>query len=184
MNKVLKSLLFLDGIFILAAGMLGPIYAIFVERIGGDILDASGAMAGFSLSFALIVFLVSRWEDHVKFKKRLIFTGYTLSAFAFLAYYFVGNPFELLLVQILLGVSGAIVTPAYDAAYSLFLDKGKFASEWGAWETVNRAVTGVAAIIGGLIAFEFGFKILFLVMFAISLPGMLIAYSLLKKSNF
>ena len=184
MNKVLKALLSLDAAFILASGMLGPIYAIFVEQIGGDILDASGAMAGFSFSFAIIVFLISRWEDRVKHKKTLIFAGYTVTAVAFLGYYLIENPFDLLVVQMLLGVGGAITTPAYDGVYSRFLDKGKFISEWGVWETMNSAVLGIAALAGGFIAFEFGFRSLFIVMFVIAVLGMIASGAMLKKTSF
>ena len=36
MNKALKILLSTNAIILLAAAMLGPIYAIFVEEIGGS----------------------------------------------------------------------------------------------------------------------------------------------------
>jgi predicted MFS family arabinose efflux permease len=105
-------------------------------------------------------------------------------AITFLFYYFVSNSFQLLLVQILLGVSGAIASPAYDGVYSKFLDKGKFVSEWGMWETVNSGVLGRAASAGGLIVFEFGFRTLFLVMFVLSLLGLASTYYALDKTSF
>ena len=44
-NKQIKTLLLTDGIIILACAMLGPIYALFVQEIGGDLLDAAYAFA-------------------------------------------------------------------------------------------------------------------------------------------
>jgi hypothetical protein len=42
-NKSIKILLFSNALVLVSAAMLGPIYAIFVEKVGGDILDASFA---------------------------------------------------------------------------------------------------------------------------------------------
>lgn len=41
MKKGIKVLLISDAWINLAVGMIGPIYAIFVDEIGGGILDAS-----------------------------------------------------------------------------------------------------------------------------------------------
>lgn len=53
MKKQIKILLFTDGLVLVAAAMLAPIYAIFVEKIGGDLLDAS-------LAGAIYIFLLPR----------------------------------------------------------------------------------------------------------------------------
>jgi drug/metabolite transporter (DMT)-like permease len=75
MNRTIKTLLATDSLFVLAAGMLGPIYAIFVERIGGDILEAGGAYAAFSLASGILIFLISKWEDHVRHQEKLVVIG-------------------------------------------------------------------------------------------------------------
>ena len=49
MHKQLKLFLVADGFYALAFGMLAPIYAVFVERIGGDILEAGTAWAIFMI---------------------------------------------------------------------------------------------------------------------------------------
>ena len=50
MRRGLKILLLADGTANLALGMIGPIYALFVEKIGGDILDAGWAYFAFMVS--------------------------------------------------------------------------------------------------------------------------------------
>jgi len=50
MKRGLRFLLIADAWVNLALGMIGPIYAIFVEQIGGDILDASWAYFTYMLT--------------------------------------------------------------------------------------------------------------------------------------
>ncbi len=178
MNRVLKFLLFADGFSILAVGMFGPIYAIFVERIGGDILTAGGAYAAFSITAGILLFLISRWEDHVKHKEKLVVLGYALGSIGILGYLFISAPIHLFVVQIILGMAGAIGSPAYDAIYSRCLDRGRFASEWGMYESMEYIVTAIAALFGAFVAAFFGFQSLFLIMFFLSLVGLFISLRL------
>ena len=165
MNRVLRILLGAEGFSILAAGMFGPIYAIFVENIGGDILEAGGAYALFCLAAGILMFLMGRWEDRVKHKEKLVIIGYLLGSVGILGYIFISSPLHLFIVQIILGLSEAIGSPAYDSMYSRNLDKGKYASEWGVYESMDYIVTGIAAVFGALIAATFGFQYLFIIMF-------------------
>jgi drug/metabolite transporter (DMT)-like permease len=175
MNRILKTLLGADGFFILAAGMFGPIYAIFVERIGGDILDAGGAYAAFAIASGTLLYLISRWEDHVKHKEKLVVLGYTFSCVGFLGYLFVSAPVHLFVVQIILGLAEAVVYPAYDAMYSRCLDRGKFASEWGMYESMRSIAMAIAALFGAFVASLFGFHYLFITMFFFALVGLFIS---------
>jgi hypothetical protein len=182
MNKWLRLLLIADFFMLLAMGMLTPIYAIFVEEIGGDILAASGAWALFTFTAGVLIWFSGRWQDKLRKQgiahKRFISFGYLIRCIAFLGYFFVASKFHLFAVQILLGIGVAASVPAYDSLYSKLLTKGRFASEWGAWEGMNMIVASIAAVIGGVVANYFGFKTLFLVMFGISLIGLVISIRL------
>ena len=183
MKKQLKILLGSSALFMLAGGLFGPIYAVFVEGIGGDILTAGIAYSGFAIAAGVLIFFVSRWEDHVKHQEKLVIAGYFLSCLGFLGYLFVKTPFHLLIVQVILGLGEAVSTPAYDGLYSKHLDKGKFASEWGLWDSTAYITAGVAAIAGGWYAKAYGFRSLFGVMFILSLAGLMISLMLLKKKR-
>ena len=181
MRRELKILLSAAGLFMLAGGLFGPIYAVFVDQIGGDLLTAGGAYGLYSISAGLLIFLISRWEDRVKHQEKLVVVGYILSCMGFLGYLLIKAPIHLFIVQIILGLGEAIVTPAYDSLYSRHLDKGRFASEWGLWESMNYVITAIAAVVGGFLANVFGFKILFVLMSAISLSGLAISSLLVFK---
>jgi MFS family permease len=184
MKRGLKYLLLMDGWATLALGMLGPIYAIFVFQIGGDILDASWAYFAFLISSGIAMYLISHWEDKIKKKERLVTAGYVLMAIGCLSYFFVYNQTTLIITQIILGLSEAVLVPAYDALYSKYLDKGKEASEWGNWESMGYFVSAISVVVGGYIAYTLGFKTLFIVMFVIALVSVASSLTLYKKKKY
>ena len=175
MQRELKILLSSYALFGLAAGMFGPIYAVFVEQIGGDLLTAGAAYAAFSFAAGILIFIISRWEDHVKHKEKLVVVGYFVMTLGYLGYIMIRTPLDLFVVQAVLGVGNAILSPAWDAIYSKRLDKGRYASEWGIWESMNYIVIALAALIGGFLANVFGFRFIFVIMFILSFFGFLIS---------
>ena len=176
MKKEMKVLLSAAGLFMLAGGLFGPIYAVFVEEIGGDLLTAGGAYAVFAISAGVLIYFISRWEDRVKNQEILIILGYVCSMLGFGGYLLVREPWHLFMVQVIFGIGEAIGTPAYDGVYSRNLEKGKFASQWGLWETMAWILAGISAFAGGVIAEEFGFQILFIVMFILSIIGLFVSF--------
>ena len=181
MNKTIRMLLLTDSCFIFAAGLFGPIYAIFVENIGGDLLDAGWAWGAFMFAAGAVVFVLSRWENRFKHYEQLIIGGYALRSLAKFGYLFVSNPVSLVVVQVVLGLGEAFTLPAYDALFTRSIDKGQEALQWGDWEAMDYIVTALSAIIGGAIATVFGFKILFVLMFGVSLVGLMLSIRLAPR---
>lgn len=184
MKRGLKVLLYSDGFANLALGMIGPIYAIFVVEIGGDILDASWAYFTYMFTSGFVMYLISRWEDRFKHKEKLVILGYILTNLGCLMYLFVYNQETLLVTQVILGLSMAILSPVFDSVYSHYVIPESEASNWGVWEAMNYIVAAIAAIIGGYVADYFGFKALFIVMFIISLVSTYKSLSLLRNKRY
>jgi len=181
MNRTLKILLLTDACFIFAAGLFGPIYAIFVEGIGGDLLDAGWAAAAFMLAAGVVVFLLSRWENRVHHFEPMIIGGYAIRTVAIFGYIFVADAWHLMVVQIILGLGEALTIPAYDALFTTHIDKGQEASRWGDWEAMAYIVTALSAVIGASIATAFGFQTMFIAMFGVSLGGLIISIRLMPE---
>lgn len=175
MQRELKTLLLASSMFMLAGGLFGPIYAIFVEEIGGNLLDAGIAYSAFAIASGALIFFISRWEDHIKHQEKLVVAGYVLSCLGFIGYLLIRNPIDLFLVQIIFGMGEAVGTPAYDGLYSKHLEKGKFVSEWGLWESMSYMIIGVSAASGGFLATLYGFRFLFMVMLCLSLLGLVVS---------
>lgn len=183
MRKQLKILLFSSALFTLAGGLFGPLYAVFVKEIGGDLLTAGAAYSAFAIASGILIFFVSKWEDHVKHLEKLVILGYTLGCVGYIGYLLIREPWHLFMVQIIFGFAQAIGSPAYDGLYTKNLDKGKFASEWGLWSSISLIVAGIAAAAGGYLARLYGFQTLFGIMFILSLCGLIVSTLLIKHKK-
>ena len=166
---------------LLAGAMLGPIYALYVERVGGDLLDASFAGGIFAFVAGTTVLLSGKYSDKLKQKKLIVILGYTIMGVGFLLYTQVNSILFLLLVQVLIGFGEAIYNPPFDALYSEHLDKGKDGTEWGAWEAINYYSIAIGAIMGGFIVTNFGFTPLFVTMALLCFSSALYVYKLPRR---
>lgn len=169
MRKAIKYILLFDGAIMFASAMLMPIYAVYVEGIGGDLLTASSAWTIFMLVTGIVILFIGRIEDKINLPKISVAVGYLIIGLGTLGYLLVKTPTLLFVVQAVIGLGTAIAAPATASIYSKNVDKRKEATQWGNWEGLYYIVTALGAFIGGLIANYYGFNALFTVMSIICL---------------
>jgi MFS family permease len=160
-----------------------PIYAIFVQKIGGDILDASGAIAVFFISQGLFTILIHRlkWSDD--YRSFLLVFGWVIWLSGIVAYLFVSNMIILLLAQVLTALGNAIADPVFYNELSENIDRHKKEFEWGFFEGMNVILDGIAALIGGLIVNYYGFRPLIYVMIMSATTSLLLILVYLHKKK-
>jgi len=163
-NKTLRILLATNGFILLAGAMLAPIYALFVEDIGGDLLDASLTGAVFALAAGVTTLFAGTYADKVQREELIVAAGYAAMGIGFFLYNYVDSIWWLFAVQVLIGFAEAFYSPAFDALYSKHLAATKVGREWGAWESLNYFSIAIGAVIGGFIATSYGFSALFTTM--------------------
>ena len=163
-NKPLRILLITNSLILISMAMLGPIYALFVEKIGGNLLDASLTGGIFALAAGITTLLAGKYADKLKRQRAMLANGYLIMGIGFLLYMFVNSIQTLFAVQILVGFAEAFYSPAFDSLYTKHTTKTKVGREWGAWESVNYFSLAIGAAAGGFIAFRFGFNPLFITM--------------------
>ncbi len=174
-NRSLKILLFTNSLILMAGAMLGPIYAIFVEGIGGSILDASIAGSIFALFAGITTLLSGKYSDVIKENELVVVFGYIIMAFGFLLYVFVDSIYLLFIAQALIGIGEAIYSPAFDALYSKHINKKQAGAQWRIWEAMYYFITAIGALLGGIFVVWFGFKAMFIIMaFLCFIPAMYI----------
>ncbi|VVB75408.1 Multidrug resistance protein MdtG [uncultured archaeon] len=183
MNKIIDLLIISSFFYGLAAGLLGPIYAIYVQQIGGDILTAGYSYALFTIICGVFILLLGIWENRAKHEEKIIFASRLLAVIGFIGYLFVSTPTDLFLVQIILGISMALIVPAFDSFYSKHLDKHCETEEWGAWEGFYQISLGISAAAGAIIADFFGFKTLIWLMIIFAVFSLIVVCFMTVKSK-
>ena len=180
-NKALRILLITNALVLVAGAMLGPIYALFVERIGGNLFDASIAGGIFAFAAGITTYLSGKYADKIKRDERIVAFGYMVMATGFFLYLFVDSIAFLFIVQAIIGFGEAIYSPAFDALYSMHITKQKAGREWGAWESMNYFTLGVGAVVGGFIVSNFGFNSIFIFMGLLCLVSSTYIFRLPKR---
>lgn len=164
MNKSLKKLLLINSVFVFGASLLGPLYAVFVKEIGGDILTIGWTFAAYMFAGGIMSYFAGRLGDKLKETEYLIAAGYIIRAVGFFLYTLIGSPLQLLLLQFFLGAGEAVANPAFKSIFSRHLDSKKSTTQWGTWDLLYSIITALGVGIGAFIVEFLGFNILFYIM--------------------
>ncbi len=168
LNGSLRILLIVSGLFTFAFGMFSPIYAIFVESIGEDLVAAANAWAVFSLTAGLLTFVVGKWENEIKETELGIVYSQFILGFAYILYYLTDGILMLYLAQACLGAGMAFFWPAFHSTYGKHTDRKEAAWQWSLYDGLAYLLPAIAAVVGGWTVEHYGFGLIFMVMAGIS----------------
>ncbi len=181
LNRALRILLTTNGFILFAGALIGPIAAIYVESIGGDILDAGIAGGLFALAAGFTTLFSGKLTDKVKEHELIVVAGYLLMGVGFLLYTVASTLWLLFAVQILIGFAEALYSPAFDKLFSEHAPRSRAGRAWGIWESMNYFTLAIGAFAGGVIVRYFGFTPLFLIMGMLCIGSALYIYFLPRK---
>lgn len=168
-NKSLDALFVFNGIFVFAMNLFGPLYALYVQQINRDIFVVSVTWAVGLLATGIFTYAVSRTGDLLKEKEYFLMAGFLIRAIAWFLYIGVDSVYQLILLQVLLGLGEAAGSPAFSAIFAEHLDFGKHVQEYSQWMIVSNLLTAAGVFAGGFITTFFGFKWLFVCMGTLAL---------------
>ena len=181
LNRYMKILLYGGNIWYFGEGMLGPLFAVLTERVGGDILDISGAWATYLIIAGLLYIVVGKITDTYNNAEKIMVLGYALNALFIFGYLFASVPWHLFVVQAGLGVAAAMATPTWNALYAKHEDRRHSGFQWGLAGGEAQIITGVAIIIGGYIVSIVSFTALFVTMGIIQVLATIYQAQILRK---
>ncbi len=166
-NKVIKVLILSDVVLLTGLGFVSPIFAIFItDNIqGGDVRIAGFAAAVYWIILSMVLIPFGRYLDRKKGEKDdlwFIVIGNSLAAFAAFGYIFSYLPWHIYFLQALYGIGMGMNIPGYTAIFTRHIDKGKEAFSWSVRAALVGIGTGIAGSLGGMIAYRFGFEVLFI----------------------
>lgn len=174
LSKTTRILLWGANIWFFGEGMLGPLFAVFSEKVGGDILDITWAWATYLMVTGIVYIIVGKLINGKPIKEKVMVAGYALNAVFTFGYLFVSNPWQLFFIQAGLGIAEAIGTPAWDALYAKNINEDHDTYAWGMAGGQSQIVTGIAIVCGGLIAHYYSFNALFITMGCIQIIATII----------
>jgi hypothetical protein len=174
LKRSTRMLLFASSLWYFGEGLFGPLFAIFSEKVGGDLLDITWAWSLYLVVTGVFYVVIGKLFNRSIWKPKLIVIGYGLNTVFTFCYLFVSNTTGLLLVQAGLGLAEAISTPAWDATFSSELEDTNDTFVWGIANGQSFFVSGIAIAIGGLIANYISFEALFILMGSIQLIATII----------
>lgn len=183
LSKTTRILLMGANIWYFGEGMLGPLFSVFAEKVGGDILDITWAWATYLIMTGLMYILVGKLINGKPYKEKVLVAGYGLNALLTFGYLFVSNPLQLFFVQAGLGIAEAIGTPAWDALYARNVHAEHDTYAWGMASGQSQIVTGLAIVGGGMIAHYFSFNALFITMGCIQVFATIVQAQILFRKN-
>ena len=185
LTKSTKILLIASSLWYFGEGLFGPLFAIYAEKIGGDLLDITWAWAFYLVTTGIFYFIVGKYFNNSAYKKHVMIVGYALNALLTFCYLFVSNPKELFILQIGLGLAEALSAPIWDSLFASNMEDTENTFHWSLATGHTHFVSGIAIAIGGLIANYISFDALFLTMGIIQVIATIVQAKLLflKKSN-
>ncbi len=181
MSRVNRILILATFFGFIGVGLFGPIYAIFVKQIGGDVLEAGTAYALFSIISGIFIFLIGTRDFFKKHLRGWVVFGYFLYTAGNAGYLLVQTPLHLFMVQIVLGIAGGILEPSWDGLFSANLSEETAAEFWAKWAGVRDIAVGIGAFLGGVLVAMYSFQMLFIILTIVTLAAAITSLALLKK---
>lgn len=137
LNPKTKILLYSSVLWYLADGMLGPLYALYAQKVGGKRNEIMLAWVFYVLIKGLFTYVVGKWSDEMIAVGRertvavLMIVGYMLNAGSMFAYIWAWNPLRVFAIQILIGISAALSSPTFKVLYTRSAGYDHAGVAWG-----------------------------------------------------
>lgn len=188
-NPVIKVLIVNDFIIWSGVNLISPILPLFVaDRVDGKAVEIVAISSAIYLIVqSLIELPIARMEDKWKGEKDELWIrvgGMVLASIMLMLYPMVTQAWHIYLLEAVSAFGRGIAAPSWYSLFSKYLDKNKEGITWGIEDTVLNIGMAATAALGGFMAYEFGFAVLFYIAGGLSLIGAfipLVAYDKIRK---
>src|SRR3989338_1923580 len=184
-NNAIKLLIFSSVTVNMADGVWSPVFAIYVtQKIAPGNLSAVGyAIAIYWLVKSILQLPLARFLDKTDGERDdyiALIIGGVIYVIAPLLYFFVDHLWQLFVLQAVYAVAGSLYVVPWSSIFTRHVDKFRIGFEW----SLNSSALGfglmISTAVGGYIAQNLGFGVIFLISSSLNLMG-LIGMLLLKK---
>src|SRR4030095_5246288 len=181
MHKNIKILLGASILIHSGVNFLSPIFAVYISRIGGTLIDAGAAIGIYAILKGIFYFLFKNINEEKVSKKLMISGGYFIMFIGYFLYLFASVPVHIYFIQAILSIGETAITPSWSAVIAMSLEKGKERHIYSNFYGYRSLFEGAAAITGGLFAVQFGFNAVFMIMCVFALSSSVISLFINEK---
>jgi MFS family permease len=187
-NKVIRTLIGADLVFLSALGFVNPIFAIFITgQIKGGSIEVIGFTAAiYWITKSILEIPIGRFLDKRKGEKddlHFLVIGYLIVACVHFGYLFSYLPWHIYFLQGIYAVGLAMSWPAWYAIFTRHVDKGKEGLEWSVQDAAYGIGTGITGAVGGILVTFFGFNSVFMIAGTLAIIGALLPLLISKNIN-
>jgi MFS family permease len=183
-NPIVKAFITAEMFIWSAWNAIIPIIAIYVTTIpNGNVETAATSYSVYLISRVIFELTSGRILLNSGERKKFVLTviGIIIVSVSYLTFLWADNVFFLFLAYAISGCGIGIASPAKNSLFATHLDKNKEAMEWSFLDAGVFFCMALASTLGGFIAHQYGFKILFVISAVINILGIL-PYILYAKS--
>ncbi len=178
------AFIFINVLVIIAAGFMIPLWSDFVTHIGGDVRTAGKAILLFSMVIGLVTCLAGVIESKFKHDRFYMIAAQAVMCLGYAGYFFVHNPQQLYMVQIILGVGGAFQSPVLCALYQQVIPKEKSSQYWGVWNGFYQIAMGIGALSSAYIVHHYSYTPMFSAMLAIGVFCLVLVIWVMQRNDY
>lgn len=185
-NRVVQFMTYSDIMILSGWGLVTPIIAVFFTNqvVGGSVALAGLASTAYFLTKSVLQIPVARfidkrpgeWDDWWA----MVIGSLIISLSAF-SYILVRLPWQVILVQIMYGVGGALSYPSWLAIFTRHIDKKHEGVEWSLYFTSVDISAAISGGLGGMLAATFGYHLVFVIVGVFSLIGTMFLAGITRK---
>ncbi len=176
MNALLKTFIIGEMWLWSAWNLINPIFAIFVVSLpGGNIELTAAAVSAYMLVRVVVELstgmLIAKSSDMTRLLATIL--GMFIMSAAYINLAYSNSIDDIFIFYSLLAFGLGFATPAKSTLFSSSLDHNKESLQWGLTDAAIFLSMGVASVIGGFVAHNFGFKYLFFLAAVVNILGTL-----------
>lgn len=176
-NPIVKIYITSEAFLWSAWDFVMPIFGIFIVTNipGATIQSAATGYSIYLINRVISEIISGRLLRGSNDRKKFLMTifGMICLSIAYIGFAFSKNIIAVFSFYALLGVGLGVASPAKNSLFSIHLDKNKEATEWSLADAVSFICMALATSLGGFVATQYGFPILFLLASIINAIGMI-----------
>lgn len=179
-NQVILIFIFAEFILTTAAGLITPVFAIFIVN---DIAGSTARVVGFAVAIYWIVKSVLQLPIARQLDKNhgeiddfySMLLGIFINTVCVFLFYFVTKVWQVYALQFFIAVGDSFIVPPFYAIFSRHLDKEREGFEWALRSSFSLgAGSSLGGIFSGILAIAIGIRAIYLINGALTFIGLLL----------